>query len=149
MYYILRRMTQMRNGHLMGVFVNRTGPDRYQKHSFIGTVGIEKWLYVEHIQPNSRSTEWREPFVYSGPFQYRSGPVRTNKRTHPYVSHAQEYQFCNLCMMVKVPLVDRVPLLDQTTFKKSLQPGYLEGSDPAIILCKVLDDIYIFSLPEF
>jgi hypothetical protein len=24
-----------------------------------------------------------EPFVYSGPFQYRSGPVRTNKQTHP------------------------------------------------------------------
>jgi hypothetical protein len=31
--------------------------------------------------------------------------------------------------MVKEPLVDRVPLLDQTTFKNSLQPGYSEGSD--------------------
>jgi hypothetical protein len=31
--------------------------------------------------------------------------------------------------MVKEPLVDRVPLPDQTTFKFSLQPGYLEGSD--------------------
>jgi hypothetical protein len=31
--------------------------------------------------------------------------------------------------MVKEPLVDRVPLPDQTTFKNSLQPGYSEGSD--------------------
>jgi hypothetical protein len=31
--------------------------------------------------------------------------------------------------MVKEPLVDRVPLLNQTTFKNSLQPGYSEGSD--------------------
>jgi hypothetical protein len=31
--------------------------------------------------------------------------------------------------MVKEPLVDRVPLPDQTTFKNSLQPRYSEGSD--------------------
>jgi hypothetical protein len=31
--------------------------------------------------------------------------------------------------MVKKSLLDRVPLLDQTTFKNSLQPGYSEGSD--------------------
>jgi hypothetical protein len=31
--------------------------------------------------------------------------------------------------MVKEPLVDRVPLPDQTTFKNFLQPGYSEGSD--------------------
>jgi hypothetical protein len=31
--------------------------------------------------------------------------------------------------MVKEPLLDRVPLVVQMTFKNSLQPGYSEGSD--------------------
>jgi hypothetical protein len=31
--------------------------------------------------------------------------------------------------MVKEPLVDRVPLVVQMTFKNSLQQGYSEGSD--------------------
>jgi hypothetical protein len=36
-------------------------------------------------------------------------------------------QLCN--SMVKEPLVDWVPLVVQTTFKNSLQPGYSDGSD--------------------
>jgi hypothetical protein len=31
--------------------------------------------------------------------------------------------------MVKEPLVDWVPFVDQTTFKNSLQPGYSESSN--------------------
>jgi hypothetical protein len=31
--------------------------------------------------------------------------------------------------MVKESLVYRVPLVDKTTFKNSLQPGYSEGND--------------------
>jgi hypothetical protein len=43
--------------------------------------------------------------------------------------------------MVKGPLVDRVPLPDQTTFKNSLQLGYSEG----LIFCKLLKVIYVRS----
>jgi hypothetical protein len=65
----------------MGVFVYWYGPDRYQKHSFIGTVGIEKWLGVE--LSNSKSTEWRGTVRLLGTVPV---PVRTNKRTHPVVT---------------------------------------------------------------
>jgi hypothetical protein len=74
MYYPDRSDPNRTNKRMFGCvrLLVRTGPDRYQKHSFIGihTVGTEKWNY-QTVGPQSGA----EPFVYSGPFQYRSRPI--------------------------------------------------------------------------
>jgi hypothetical protein len=70
-----------------GVFVYWSGP---VPKAFVYWYGWDrKWNYPT-VGPQSGG----EPFVYSGPFQYRSGPVHTNKRTHPQSSFLVGHVYC-------------------------------------------------------
>jgi hypothetical protein len=73
-----------RSGPVLKAFVYWYGWDRTVpgRNRLFGDRTVLKWIGME--LSNHRVVPARlEPFVYSGPFQYWSGPVRTNKQTHP------------------------------------------------------------------